>query len=330
MATLKLEIVTPEEKIYSEEVDMVTLPGSEGELGVYPKHVPLLTTLKPGELRVIKSGRETTMAIGEGFVEIKGDAVSVLTDMALESEKIDIAAAEAAVERAKAAMKENVDLIAWMRVRQLNRLLKFFRAHDIHHVIMAGQIAPKNLFDLQPDWKALLLLGKLKERNAESIFAAIADELAKIDVELLPATTFLEDSLAPAGLVAGAKLSRQEEEDVDLGWKTAKEIARLNIGQTVIVKNGTLVAVEAFEGTNETIKRGGAVAREGAIMVKVAKPEQDMRFDVPVIGVETIRIAAEARVRVIAVEAGKTLLLERDAIVDLANRSGISIVARVS
>src|SRR5438132_13007462 len=105
MATLKLEIVTPEEKIYSEDVEMVTLPGSEGELGVYPKHVPLLTTLKPGELRVIKSGRETTLAIGEGFVEIKGDAVSVLTDMALESEKIDVSAAEQAVARARAAME---------------------------------------------------------------------------------------------------------------------------------------------------------------------------------------------------------------------------------
>ena len=226
------------------------------------------------------------------------------------------------------ALAQHVDPLEWMRVGQLNRLLKFFRTHDIHHAIMAGQIAPQNLFDLQPDWKALLLLGRLKERNAESIFAAIADELAKIDVELLPATTFLEDSLAPAGLVAGAKLSRQEEEDVDLGWKTAKEIARLNIGQTVIVKNGTIVAVEAFEGTNETIKRGGALARAGAVMVKVAKPNQDMRFDVPVIGLETIRICAEARMRVIAVEAGKTLLLERDAIVDLANRSKISIVAR--
>ena len=107
MATLKLEIVTPERKTYSEDVDMVTLPGSEGELGVYPKHVPLLTTLKPGELRVMQNGRETTMAIGEGFVEIKADSVSVLTDMALEAEKIDISAAEAAVERAKAAMKED-------------------------------------------------------------------------------------------------------------------------------------------------------------------------------------------------------------------------------
>ena len=226
------------------------------------------------------------------------------------------------------ALEEHVDLLEWMRVGQLGRFLKFFRAHEVRHVIMAGQIAPKNLFDLHPDWKALLLLGKLKERNAESIFAAIADELAKIGVELLPATTFLEDSLAPSGLIAGANLSRQEEEDVDLGWKVAKEIARLDIGQTVIVKNGTIVAVEAFEGTNEAIKRGGVLAGNGAVMVKVTKPNQDMRFDVPVIGVETIRIAAEGKLRVIAVEAGKTLLLESDAIVDLANRSGITIVAR--
>jgi DUF1009 family protein len=226
------------------------------------------------------------------------------------------------------ALTQHVELIEWMRVGQLNRLLKFFRAQDVHHAIMAGQIAPKNLFDLRPDWKALMLLGKLKQRNAESIFAAVAQELAQADVQLLPATTFLEDSLAPSGLIAGPKLSRQEESDIDLGWKIAKEIARLDIGQTIVVKNGSVVAVEALEGTNDAIRRGGGLAREGAIIVKVAKPNQDMRFDVPVIGVETIRIAAEARVRVIAVEAEKTLLLERDAIVDLARRTKISIVAR--
>jgi len=223
---------------------------------------------------------------------------------------------------------QHVDLIEWMRVGQLGRLLRFFREEKVHHAIMAGQIAPKNLFDLHPDWKALLLLGKLRQRNAESIFTGIADELAKIDVALLPATTFLEDSIATAGLIAGPKLSRREEEDVDLGWKIAKEIARLNIGQTVIVKNGTIIAVEAFEGTNEAIKRSGTLARKGGVMIKVAKPDQDMRFDVPVIGIETLRVASEARLRVIAVEAGKTLLLERDAIVDLANRSKISILAR--
>jgi DUF1009 family protein len=226
------------------------------------------------------------------------------------------------------ALTQHVDLVEWMRVGQLNRLLKFFRDQDVHHAIMAGQVAPKNLFDLHPDWKALLLLGKLKERNAESIFAAIAGELSKVDVDLLPATTFLEASLAPAGLIAGPKLSRREEEDVDLGWKIAKEIADLDIGQTVIVRNGTIVAVEALEGTNDAIKRGGALARKAAAMVKVAKPNQDMRFDVPVIGMETIRVAAEAKLRVIAIEVGKTLLLERDAIVDFAGRAGISIVAR--
>ena len=226
------------------------------------------------------------------------------------------------------ALVQRVDQIEWMRVGQLSRLLKFFRDQNVHHAIMAGQIAPKNLFDLRPDWKALLLLARLKQRNAESIFTAIADELAKEDVDLLSATSFLEDSIASAGLIAGPKLSHREEEDVDFGWKIATEIARFDIGQTVIVKNGTVLAVEAFEGTNDAIKRGGALARKDAVMIKVPKPNQDMRFDVPVIGIETIGVAAEVKLRVIAVEAGRTLLLERDAIIDLANRSNISIVAR--
>ncbi|HXX42599.1 MAG TPA: UDP-2,3-diacylglucosamine diphosphatase LpxI [Chthoniobacterales bacterium] len=226
------------------------------------------------------------------------------------------------------AITRHVDVVEWLRVGQLGGLLKFFREHNVRQAMMAGQIAPKNLFDLRPDVKALVVLAKLKHRNAESIFGAIANELKKIDVELLPATSFLEDQLAQKGLIVGAKLSKREEDDVDFGWKIAKEIARLDIGQTVIVKNGTVLAVEAFEGTNDAIQRGGALAREGAIMIKVAKPNQDMRFDVPVIGVETIRMAAESRLRVIAVEAKKTLLLEGKAIVDLAKRSKISIVGR--
>jgi UDP-2,3-diacylglucosamine hydrolase len=225
-------------------------------------------------------------------------------------------------------LERHVNVLEWMRVGQLGRFLKFFRSQGIQHAIMAGQIAPKNLFDLRPDLKALMLMGKLKERNAESIFAALADELAKIDVDLLPATTFLEDSLAQPGVIAGPKLSPRQEHDVELGWNAAKEIARLDIGQTIVIKNGTVVAVEALEGTNEAIKRGGTLAGEGAVMVKVSKPNQDMRFDVPVIGVETVRIAAESGVRVIAVEAGKTLLLERDAVIALANGSNMSVVAR--
>jgi DUF1009 family protein len=226
------------------------------------------------------------------------------------------------------SLEEIVDEICWMRVGQLGRLLSFFREAGIRRAIMAGQIAPKNLFDLRPDWKALLLLARLKRRNAESIFSAIADELAKIGIEMLPAITFLDQFLATAGLIAGPKLSRREEADVDFGWEIAKEIGRLDIGQTVLVKNGTVLAVEAFEGTNETLKRGGALARKKAIMVKVAKPGQDMRFDVPVIGVETVRIAAQVALRVIAIEAGRTLLLEKESVIKLAERSKISIVAR--
>ena len=225
-------------------------------------------------------------------------------------------------------LRQYVDVLEWMRVGQLGRLLKFFRAQHIHHAIMAGQIAPKNLFDLRPDMKAMMLLAKLKQRNAESIFAAIANELATLEVDLLPATAFLEDSLAHCGLIAGPKLSLREQEDVELGWKVAKEIARLDIGQTVIVKNGTIVAVEGLEGTNEAIRRAGVLARDGTVMVKVAKPNQDMRFDVPVVGAETIRVATDAGLRVIALEAGKTLFLQRDEIADLASAASISIVGR--
>jgi DUF1009 family protein len=221
-----------------------------------------------------------------------------------------------------------VDQIEWMRVGQLGKLISGFREAGVAHAMMAGQIAPKNLFDLRPDFKTLLLLARLKRRNAESIFAAIGDELASAGITLLPATSFLDDCLAPSGLIAGRKLSRREEEDVAFGFEIARETSRLDIGQTVIVKNGTVLAVEAFEGTNEAIKRGGALGRKDAIMVKVAKPSQDMRFDVPVIGVATIAIASESHLRVIAIETGRTLLLEKEALIEAAARFHISIVAR--
>src|SRR5438067_2937410 len=221
-----------------------------------------------------------------------------------------------------------VDEIHWMRVGQLGKLMACFRDNGVANAIMAGQIAPKNLFDLRPDWKTLLLLARLKRRNAESIFAAIGDELARAGIRLLPATSFLEDCLAPAGLIAGRKLTHREEDDVTFGFEIAREVSRLDIGQTVIVKNGTVLAVEGFEGTNETIKRGGKLGGKNAIMVKVAKPSQDMRFDVPVIGVATVDVAAEAHLRVIAIEAGRTLLLEKETLVEAAAKANLSIVAR--
>jgi DUF1009 family protein len=223
-------------------------------------------------------------------------------------------------------ISNRADEIEWLRVGQLGRLLKFFQTANIHHAMMAGQIAPGNLFQLRPDFKAMFLLARLKERNAESIFSAIADLLADAGIVLLPATTFLDHLLAPAGHIAGPTLKEREKEDIAFGFRVAKQLSALNVGQTVVVKNGTVLAVEAFEGTNEAIRRGGSLGRKRAVVVKVTKPNQDMRFDVPVIGTETLRVAAEAKIRAIGVEAGQTLLLEKAALKDAAEREKITVV----
>jgi DUF1009 family protein len=218
-----------------------------------------------------------------------------------------------------------VDDIEWLRVGQLGKLLAYLEKSGARHAVMAGQIAPGNLFDLRPDFKALFLLARLKRRNAETIFAAIGDEMNKIGVELLPATTFMDDHLAPAGLIAGPKVKARVQDDLRFGHELAKEVSRLDIGQTVLVKNGTVLAVEAFEGTNEAIKRGGALGRGNAVMVKVSKPDQDLRFDVPVIGSLTLETCRDAGVRVIGVEAGRTIILERDRVFALAAQHKLSI-----
>jgi UDP-2,3-diacylglucosamine hydrolase len=217
------------------------------------------------------------------------------------------------------------DEVAWMRVGQLGKLLDAAKKSGAAGAIMAGQIAPKNLFDLRPDVKALLLLATIKERNAETLFGAIADALGKIDVPLLPATTYLEDQLTTEGLMAGPKLKDREVEDTVFGMRIAKETSRLDIGQTVVVKNGTVLAVEAFEGTDEAISRGGRVGRGGGFVVKVSKPNQDLRFDVPVVGEQTVESAAKAGLRGIVAEAGKVLLLNREKVCASAERNKISL-----
>ena len=225
------------------------------------------------------------------------------------------------------ALAELIDQIEWMRVGQLGRMISFFKKSGVTAVVMSGQINPKNLFDLRPDIKALLVLGRLKTRNAESIFGAIGDELEKAGVRLIDATSFMGDYLAQPGLIAGPKLEKRHEEDVRYGFEIAKEVSRLDIGQTIVVKNGTVLAVEAFEGTNVAIKRGGELGRKDAIVVKVSKPNQDFRFDVPVVGPVTLETARDAKIRVIAVEAGRTLLLEPEKIREIASRHGISLYA---
>lgn len=228
----------------------------------------------------------------------------------------------------KPELAAKVDAIEWVRVGQLSRMIKFFVTQGVKQCVMVGQIAPKNLFDLRPDFRLLLMLAKLKQRNAETLFGAIADELKKDDIELLPATTFLEDLVPGPGVVAGPSLKKRRWEDVDYGFTIAKESSRLDIGQTVVVKNGTVLAVEAFEGTNECVKRGGSLGKGNATMVKVSKPNQDMRFDVPVVGPDTIRNAAESGVDVIAVEAGKTLVLAKNEVETLCQTLKVTLVGK--
>ena len=225
-------------------------------------------------------------------------------------------------------IEELVDVTTWLRVGQLGKMIKFFKKEEVKHAVMVGQIAPKNLFDLRPDLRTLKMLSAVKERNAESLFGAIADEMAKDGIELLPATTFLEDIIPRDGHVCGPELKERQLEDADYGFRIAKETSRLDIGQTVVVKKGTVLAVEAFEGTNEAIKRGGALGKGEAMMVKVSKPNQDLRFDVPVVGPATIETAAEAGVNVIVVEAGSTLLLGKDEIVEKCESLKVSIFAK--
>src|SRR5260370_15414246 len=172
-------------------------------------------------------------------------------------EKSDVAAFEG---ETRPEIGDGVDAVEWMRVGQLGRMLNYFSKAGIHHAMMAGQIAPKNLFELRPDLKALLLLGALKTRNAETIFGGIANELGKVGVTLLPATTFLEDSLAAKGWLAGPKPKRRVIDDAWYGFRIAKEIRRLDIGQTVVIRHGNVVAVEAFGGPNDSIRRRGTFA----------------------------------------------------------------------
>ncbi len=227
----------------------------------------------------------------------------------------------------EASLAEDVDVLEWMRVGQLSKMIRFFQKEGVEKAVMVGQIAPKNLFDLRPDLRTVKLLAGLKQKNAESIFGGIADELAKEGIELLPATTFLDDLLPVAGQVCGPKLSTGGLEDAEYGFRIAKEMSRLDIGQTVVVKNGTVLAVEAFEGTNEAIRRGGKLGKGKATMVKVSKPDQDLRFDVPVVGLITIETALEAGISTVVVEAGKTLLLGKEDVTVLCDKKGVTLVA---
>jgi len=225
------------------------------------------------------------------------------------------------------ALTSLVDEIVWIKVGQLSKMISAFTGRGIARCVMAGQIAPKNLYEVRPDLRAVGLLLRLKEKNAHTIFGAIADELRKDGVELIEATPWLKPLMPSQGFLLGPTLTSAQRTDVEFGFKIAKEISRLEIGQTVVVKDGTVLAVEGFEGTDQCLTRGGQLAGEGggAVAIKVAKPNHDMRFDIPCLGPQTLENCAAAHIAVLAIESGKSLLLERERCVELTKRHGIAI-----
>src|SRR5580704_577732 len=225
------------------------------------------------------------------------------------------------------ALANLVDDIVWLKVGQLSKMISAFTSRGITQCVMVGQIAPKNLFDLRPDLRGMAVLLRLKEKNAHTIFGAIADELKKDGVELIEATPWLKPLMPQAGFHLGPKLSAGQKSDVQFGFLMAKEISRLEIGQLVVVKNGAVLAVEGFEGTDKCLARGGELAGRdgGAVAVKVAKPGHDMRFDIPCLGPQTLEICARSGIAVLAFEAGKTLLLESETCNALAGKNKISV-----
>ncbi|HVR35403.1 MAG TPA: UDP-2,3-diacylglucosamine diphosphatase LpxI [Methylomirabilota bacterium] len=225
------------------------------------------------------------------------------------------------------ALAPLVDELIWLKVGQLSKMIRSFKDRGVQHCVMVGQIAPRNLFDLRPDLRAMSLLLRLKEKNAHTIFGAIADELMKEGVELIEATPWLEPLMPGSDYAVGPRLSDEQRADVGFGHRIAKEVSRLEIGQSVVVRNGAVLAVEGFEGTDACLLRGGQLAGKagGAVAVKVAKSKHDMRFDIPCIGPKTIQICVEARIAGLAVEAGKTLLLEQTEVEKLASRNRVAL-----
>ena len=232
-------------------------------------------------------------------------------------------------EEASPELAQQAARIEWIGVGQLGRLIRYFKREQVTHAIMAGQVKHHQIFRLNalPDLRMVRLLARLSTKNTDSLIGAVADELAREGIILIDSTTFLEPLLAPEGVLTRRAPTKDERGDIDYGLGIAREIGRLDLGQTIAVKDRAVVAIEAMEGTDAVIARAGEVTRgRSFVVVKVAKPGQDMRFDVPVIGLPTIERMNAARASALHVTAGKTLLFDRSELIELADTSGLTVI----
>lgn len=223
---------------------------------------------------------------------------------------------------------EVADKVLWVGIGQLGKMISFFEKEGVSKAIMAGQVKHAQIFSgALPDLRMMKMLFGLKQRNTDALIGGVANEMAKEGIELIDSTYFIRDQLAQEGVLTKRAPSDIEQANIDYGLGLAHEIARLDLGQTIVLRAKACVAIEAMEGTDATIKRAGELARGKLTVVKVAKPDQDMRFDVPVVGVPTIRTMIEAGATCLSLTAGKTLIFDREEMLDLANRGKIAVTA---
>jgi len=228
-----------------------------------------------------------------------------------------------------AELNEKVEDITWIGLGQFGQLIKTFKSRGIVRVLMAGTISkPKMFTTVRPDLKGLALMGKLAVFHDDDILRSVASELEREGITVVNSTAYLPELLAPTGCLTKRKPSKQEEEDIEFGRMVAKELGRLDIGHCVVVRKKVVLAVEAIEGTDRAIQRGGELAKERAVVVKVSKPHQDLRFDLPAVGMHTIEVMASVRAAALAVEADKTILFDKQEMIHLADSNHISIVSR--
>lgn len=219
------------------------------------------------------------------------------------------------------------DNVTWVGIGQLGKMISFFNKNSVTKAIMAGQVKHVQIFSgAMPDLRMVKMLWNLPRRNTDALIGGVADEMAKEGIELIDSTHFIKDQLAPAGILTKRKPADIELQNIEYGLHIADELGRLDLGQTVVVRGKACVAIEAMEGTDATIKRAGELANGKLTVVKVAKPDQDMRFDVPVVGIPTVETMIAAGATCLSITAGKTLIFDREAMIKLADANKISIV----
>lgn len=248
---------------------------------------------------------------------------------AQEAKRVGAEVVALAIKKETSPSLENlVDRIHWVNVGQLGDLIEICKKEGITRAVMAGQVRHTRLFSqVRLDARAMALLAGVKDKKANSLLGAVADELLREGIELIDSATYLSHLLPSPGILTRRKPTQKEWRDIEFGHKMAKEIAGLDIGQTVVVKDQAVLAVEGMEGTDRAIKRGGKLGKGDVVVVKVSKPQQDRRFDLPIVGERTVEVLKQAKAKVLAFSARSTILLDREKVVKSANQNGISLVA---